>query len=557
MLRLGPLAGSCEAILGEEVRMRKSIRYGLIALGVLIVLVLLVPLFVSVNQFRPTIEQKLSASLGRQVQVGNLSLSAFSGSVSAQDLSISDDPAFSTSPFLTAKSLDIGVEIMPLIFSRTLHVTSLKIEAPQVTLLHNPAGRWNFSSLAAGSTSAPATPSGGAASSLVVEKLSLVDGQLTVGSTTSSKRSIYSGVDLEISDLSASSQFPIKLTASLPGGGKLTVDGQAGPLDSSDAALTPLDAKLEIDSLDLVKTGFLDPNAGVSGIVDLNCTIQSTAGQAEAQGTLDLSKLQVVKGGAPAGIPVDVNFDSAYDLQHNTGVIKQGSVTIGKAVTHLSGTYDLSGDTPAINVKLTGQNMPVENLESVLPAVGVVLPPGATLESGTLSTNLSTVGPADALITTGNIALANAKLGGFNIGSKMAVLSAFSGVSKATDTTIEKLTSNVRVTVDGTTLDHLDAVIDGVGEITGGGTVSASRALNFNMTASLSVGGSIGQALGGLTGSGKKLKVGIPFQIGGTTSSPTFAPGGSSAAGNKSSVSSGASAATGALGGLFKKKKNQ
>jgi AsmA protein len=514
--------------------MRKAIGYGLITLGVLIILALVVPLFISVDQFRPTIEQKLSAALGRQVQVGKLSLWVFSGLVSAKDLSISDDPAFGTSPFLTAKSLDVGVEIMPLIFSRTVHITSLAINSPQVTLLHNPAGRWNFSSLAAGSTSAPAEPSGGAASSLVVDRLSLVDGQLTVGSTTSSKRSVYSGVDLEISNLSPSSQFPIKLTASLPGGGKFSVDGQAGPLDAANAALTPLDAKLEIDSLDLVKTGFLDPNAGVSGIVNLNCTIQSTAGQAEAQGTLDLSQLQVVKGGAPASIPVDVNFDSAYDLQHNTGIIKNGSVAIGKAVTHLSGTYDLSGDTPAINVKLNGQDMPVENLESVLPAVGVVLPPGATLESGMLSTNLSTSGPADALITTGNIALANATLAGFNMGSQLAMLSAFSGVTKATGTTIEKLTTNVRVTVDGTTLDDLDAVIDGVGEITGGGTVSASRALKFNMTASLSVGGSIGQALGGLMGSGKKLKVGIPFQIGGTTSSPTFAPGTSSAAGSTS-----------------------
>jgi AsmA protein len=534
--------------------MRKALGYSLIALGVLILIFLLLPLFVSVNHFRPTIEQKLSAALGRQVQVGDLDLSIFSGSVSADDLSISDDPAFSASPFLTAKSLKIGVELMPLIFSRTLHVTGLTIESPQMTLLHNPAGRWNFSSLAAGSASAPAAPSSGSASSFVVEKLDLVDGQLTVGSTTSSKRSVYSGVDLEISNLSASSQFPIKLTADLPGGGKFTVDGQAGPLDQSDAALTSVDAKLEIDSLDLVKTGFLDPNAGVSGIADLNCTITSAAGSADAQGALDLSKLQVVKGGAPASIPVEISFDSAYDLQHNTGTIKQGSITIGKAVTHLSGTYDFSGDTPAINVKITGENMPVENLESVLPAVGVVLPSGATLNSGTLTTNLSTSGPTSALITTGNIALANATIAGFNMGSQLAALSAFSGVTKATSTTIEKLTSNVRVTVDGTTLDHLDMVVDGIGELTGDGTVSSSRALDFKMTASLSVGGSIGRALGGFTG-GKNLKVGIPFTIGGTTSSPTFAPGTSSAAGPSGGATNGANAAASAVGGLFSKKK--
>ena len=541
--------------------MKKAIRYGLIALGILIVIVLALPLFISVNQFRPTIEQKLSAALGRQVQVGNLGLSIFSGSVSADDLSISDDPAFGASPFLTAKSLKIGVELMPLIFSRALHVTSLTIESPQVTLLHNPAGLWNFSSLAAGSSSSSSSSasSGSAASSLAVDKLSLVDGQLTVGSTTSSKRSVYSGVDLEVSNLSPMSQFPIKLTAALPGGGSLSIDGQAGPLDQTNAALTPLNATLKIATLDLVKTGFLDPNAGVSGIADLNCTLQSTGGQAEAKGEVDLSKLQVVKGGAPASVPVDVSFDSTYDLQHSTGVIKDGSVTIGQAVAHLAGTYDLSGDTPAINVKISGQGMPVQNLEAVLPAVGVILPSGATLESGTLTTNMNASGPTSALVTTGNVDLENAKLAGFNLGSKLAVLSAFSGVTKATDTTIEKLTTNVRNTIDGTTFDKLDAVINGVGELTGGGTISSSDALDFKMTASLSVGGSIGQALGGLTGGGNRFKVGIPFLIGGTTSNPTFVPNTSAAAGaGGGGTPAGANAAASAIGGLFgKKKKSQ
>jgi AsmA protein len=535
--------------------MKKGIRYGLIALGILIVLVLLLPLFVSVNSFRPTIEQKLSAALGRQVQVGNLGLSVLSGSVSADNLAIADDPAFSSSSFLTAKSLKIGVELMPLIFSRTLHVTSLTIESPQVTLLHNPAGRWNFSSLG-GSSSAPASTSSSssAASSLVVEKLDLNSGQITVGSTTSSKRSVYSGVDLEITNLSASSQFPITLKAGLPGGGSFTVTGQAGPLDPSDAALTPVNAKLEIDNLNLTSTGFLDPNAGLGGIVNMNCTIQSTAGSAEAQGSIDLSKLQVVKGGAPAGTSIAVGFDSTFDMQHSNGVIKQGSVTIGKAVAHLSGTYDLSGDTPKIAVKISGQNMPVPDLESVLPAVGVILPKGASLQSGTLTTNLSASGPTSALVTTGNIALANATLAGFSLGSQLSSISALSGISKATDTTISKLTSNVRNSVDGTTLSQLDMVVNGIGEITGDGTIAANTDLDFKLKASLAVAGAVGQALGGLTGN-KNMKLGIPLKIGGTTSSPTFAPDLSGASSATKGITSPASGAASAVGGLFGKKK--
>lgn len=87
---------------------KKVVRYLLIAVGVLIVILLALPLFINANSFRPTIEEKLSAALGRKVQVGDLSLSIFSGSLTASNLSIADDPAFSTSPFLTAKDFPRG-----------------------------------------------------------------------------------------------------------------------------------------------------------------------------------------------------------------------------------------------------------------------------------------------------------------------------------------------------------------------------------------------------------------------------------------------------------------
>jgi AsmA protein len=47
--------------------------------------------------------------------VGNLHLSLLSGSVAADDLSIADDPSFSQQPFIKAKDLKVGVELIPLI----------------------------------------------------------------------------------------------------------------------------------------------------------------------------------------------------------------------------------------------------------------------------------------------------------------------------------------------------------------------------------------------------------------------------------------------------------
>src|SRR5215469_1369938 len=106
-----------------------------IIIAVFFVILLALPFLINVNAFRPKLETELTSALGRQVKIGNLGLSILSGSVSADDLSIADDPAFSQSPFIRAKSLKVGVEIMPLIFSKALHVTAITLDRPEISLV--------------------------------------------------------------------------------------------------------------------------------------------------------------------------------------------------------------------------------------------------------------------------------------------------------------------------------------------------------------------------------------------------------------------------------------
>ena len=91
--------------------MNSKVKIAAIVIGVLILIAIIIPLFINANSFRPKLESDLSSALGRQVKVGNLSLSLFSGSVKADDISIADDPSFSQTPFVQAKSLKVGVEI--------------------------------------------------------------------------------------------------------------------------------------------------------------------------------------------------------------------------------------------------------------------------------------------------------------------------------------------------------------------------------------------------------------------------------------------------------------
>ena len=520
--------------------MGKTLRYVVIAIVAIFAVLLIAPFLIPVNSFKPTIEEKASAALGRKVQVGDLSLSLIKGSLSAKDLSIGDDPKFSPSPFLTAKSLSVGVEIMPLIFSKTLNVTGITIDEPQVTLLRNSAGQWNYSSIGGPSTPSSSKSSGSSSTStpdISVGKLELENGKIIIGSANSKKSSAYDHVNVTAKDVSMNSKFPITVTASLPGGGDFKLDGNAGPLDKTDSALTPLDAKIHVGSLDLAKTGFLDPSLGLGGLVDLDSTIASQNGSAETKGNLKLSKALLVQGGSPAGVPAIIDFGTKYDLKRNSGVIAPSTVKIGSAVAHVNGTYEAKGESTVVDVKLTGNSMPAKDLEEFLPAIGVHLPKGASLESGTMNTNLDVKGPTDRLVTDGNIGLFSAKLEGFDLGSKMAAISALTGLKTGKDLQIEKLTTNVHMAPTGLRADDFNAVLPELGTLTGGGTLDSKNNLDFKMAATLTggmigaagapangIGSMIGSASGTQKNSNCKNGTTVPFLIQGTASDPKFVP---------------------------------
>ena len=57
----------------------KALKIVGIIVAVLIVIAIALPFFIDANMFRPKLETDLTAALGRQVKVGNLSLSLFTG----------------------------------------------------------------------------------------------------------------------------------------------------------------------------------------------------------------------------------------------------------------------------------------------------------------------------------------------------------------------------------------------------------------------------------------------------------------------------------------------
>src|SRR5258708_11530789 len=333
--------------------MKRALKWIAIVVAVLIAIALVLPFLIDVNTFRPRIESELTDALGREVTVGNLSLSILSGSLAAHDIAIADDPSFGKAPFIRAKALNVGVELMPLILSKQLHVTELTLSQPQVMLLRAPSGRWNFSSLGGSSSNKPKATDSNANSpfeqNLSVGKRSIKGGQVSIAdSNAPAKACVYRNVDITVKDFSFTSQFPFTLSADLPGGGNVKLDGAAGPINRSDASLTPLQAKLEVKKLDLAKSGFIDPSSGIAGVAAFDGTVSSDGHLARSSGKVTAESLKLSPQGSPAQRAVEVRYATTYELQKQTGQLTQGDVSVGKASAKLGGGYDLHGESAVV-----------------------------------------------------------------------------------------------------------------------------------------------------------------------------------------------------------------
>ncbi len=545
----------------QTVIKKRWFRVAGIAVAVLLVLLVALPFLIDVNSFRPKIESEATNALGRQVKLGDLSLSILSGTVGVEDINVGDDPAFSKSSFITAKSLKVGIELMPLIFSKQLNVTGIALNEPQITLLKAANGTWNFSSLGTGAPKAAESEKTGSSTpqNFSVAKLEIKDGKLIVGKVNSAtKPQVFDKVNVEVTNFSSTSQFPFELAINLPGGGSAKLSGKAGPINPQDSAKTPFDATMKVNGMDIAASGFVDPASGFGGLADFDGSLNSNGGQAKATGAITCEKLKLSPKGSPSSKAVSVKYALNMNLDQQSGTITQGDIAIGKAVARLTGGFQTQGEAQVMSLKLSAPGMPVDELEAMLPALGVVLPSGSNLQGGTLSADLAISGPLDRLVIAGPVRMSNTKLAGFDMGSKLGALSAFSGKAPSNrDTTIQNASLNARIAPEMTSADAINVTIPSLGTVTGAGTISPAGALDFRMMADLQ--SERADARAERTGRGGD-RGGVAFMIQGTTSSPKFVPDVASVAGNaaKGALQKTVSGKTGGdtgLGGFLGKRK--
>ncbi|MDY7036544.1 MAG: AsmA family protein, partial [Thermodesulfobacteriota bacterium] len=141
--------------------MGKAIKWISIILGGLIILIiavlLIAPMFVDVQKYKPEIEKKVAEATGRPFTIGDdLSLSLFPwAGLSFSDLHFGNPPGFEEKDFITVESFEVRVKLLPLI-SRDIQVKRFILEGARIVLEKKKDNHGNWEGL--GSPSGEKSP---------------------------------------------------------------------------------------------------------------------------------------------------------------------------------------------------------------------------------------------------------------------------------------------------------------------------------------------------------------------------------------------------------------
>ena len=134
---------------------------------------------------------------------------------------------------------------------------------------------------------------------------------------------------------------------------------------------------------------------------DLDGEVKSDGTHLTSSGKIKASQLQLAAKGSPAQEPVDIDYAITKDSATRTGSISDMAIHAGSAVIHVKGSFKFTPEATMLDMHLSAHALPIEQVERLLPVVGIRMPTGSSLQGGTLTASMAITGPVtDATLTT-------------------------------------------------------------------------------------------------------------------------------------------------------------
>ncbi len=226
--------------------MKKVIKWFMIAVGflavVVIAMLLLLPVFMDVQKYKPYIERRVSEAVGRPFTMGEkfkASLFPWAG-VSLSDLHLGNPPGFDEKDFVSVKSFEIRVKLLPLLLSKfkDIQINHIILNEPRIALIKQKDGKttWEWKEKEpAQSKKNEIKPVEGepgeefSLKSLAVGDLSINNGLILWIDHSNKEKKEVSGLNLQLSDVSLDRPVNLKFDA-LMDGYPVSVNGKLGPV---------------------------------------------------------------------------------------------------------------------------------------------------------------------------------------------------------------------------------------------------------------------------------------------------------------------------------------
>jgi len=391
----------------------------------LVILVILLPIIVDLNQYQGHYRPIIEEALKRKIELKDIRLTIFPRlGVRIAGFAVLDDPTFSSDPFASLTSLDVGVRLRPLL-SKRVEVEELTLRDPLITVIKNRDGILNASTLGkkgapkpeeAPAPEAPATEGPlRILALLAVDRVSITGGKLTFRDLSAAKPTEYVLQDLDflLKDVGLGKTPSLHLaTLVQPLNFPVKVDGTFGPLkETSD--IEALDFTIALGKTNLVVKG-----SAVGGDAKLTLTSQAI-NTADLPVTLPLKKPVEVKDlQAMAEVKGQQARLNNLSFQVFNGRVKaQGGLTLGTPAAPFDGKVAIQG----------------LQLGPVLEAVGT----DKVSVSGTAATELALHGRGfsmpeltQALEGTGHMTIKDGKLEGINLMEEALTLLKVAGITQ-------------------------------------------------------------------------------------------------------------------------------
>ena len=387
-----------------------------------VMLLILLPPYVSVNRYQRRIATSISASLGRPVHLDKVSLNLLPlPGFTLENFVVDEDPAFGSEPVIRANSVRATLRLSSL-WSRRVEFSTISFTEPSVNLVHTAAGKWNLESILLHAAHIDAAPTAQKNSGPAPRFPYIEATGARLNLKLDSEKSPFSLIDADFALwLPDPQQWHLRLSAhptrtdtNISDTGLFELEGTLGRAASLGQVPISLRGTWRNAPLGGVSRFLLDRDAGLRGNMDLTANAQGTVSNSQIQGRLRLADAR--RADFVPAQPMDIDLQC---LGTATGDFH--------AFEGLRCSWPPAGSSDAPIVALTGSLPDLHNLRSADLQIGTPGLPAATLldwlrvassrvpadiaAAGALTGNLAYApSPAGTLPWHGDLLLSNASL---------------------------------------------------------------------------------------------------------------------------------------------------